>query len=93
MASDPTIKAALEAAGEAVRQSNQHSDVCYYMEACRLKPCACAYNASAAAIAAFLRALPGSTRNDGALWWYQIPADTETHHWLAAAVEEAARDD
>jgi hypothetical protein len=85
MASDPTIKAALEAAALGVCSPGSR-------RACKTACVECVRQAQAA-IAAFLRALPGSTRNDGALWWYQIPADTETHHWLAAAVEEAARDE
>ena len=42
--------------------------------------------------AAFLRALPASLSKDGAAWWYSIPAEMETHDWLAAAVLVAAKD-
>jgi hypothetical protein len=47
---------------------------------------------AAAAIAAFLRALPASLSKDGAAWWYSVPAEMETKDWLADAVLAAAKD-
>ena len=70
---DPAIRVALDAAEEAARRS-------LYPGMCRADACmlsACVAQASAAAIAAFLRSLPKS-----------LPA-----LGLAAAVEKAARDE
>lgn len=45
---------------------------------------------AAAAIAAFLRALPDQYSRGGASFWDAIPAVEETRLWLAAAVASAA---
>lgn len=55
--SDP-IKAALEAAGEAVRQNLIKPPCCMEGTGCELPPCHCSSVAAAAAIAAFLEAMP-----------------------------------
>jgi hypothetical protein len=47
----------------------------------------------AAAIAAFLRALPDQYSRGGAGFWDAIPPNEETRLWLAAAVEQEARGD
>ncbi|MFN7611682.1 MAG: hypothetical protein ACK5QX_12240 [bacterium] len=43
-------------------------------------------------IAAFLRALPDNRSPATAMWWYSVPVEMETHHWLADAVLAAAKD-
>ena len=55
--SDP-IRAALDKAAEAVRVSLIKDGSCLDGEACHALPCKCASDATANAIAAFLRALP-----------------------------------
>lgn len=46
---------------------------------------------AAAAVAAFLRALPDQYSRGGAAFWDAIPAEEETRLWLAEQVERAAR--
>jgi hypothetical protein len=55
---DDAIRKALEAAGEAVRQSLIKPPCCMEGTGCELPPCHCSSVAAAAAIAAFLEALP-----------------------------------
>lgn len=61
---DAAIKAALEAAGEAVRQAIIKPPCCMEGTGCELPPCHCSSVAAAGAIAAFLRALPPGSRAD-----------------------------
>jgi hypothetical protein len=88
MPADPTITSALRAAGEAARIAGCQPGCCGEGTGCEVGPCHCAKVAAAAAIAAFLRALPErdllATRMS-----IGFPG---TLHRLAAAVEEAARD-
>jgi hypothetical protein len=55
--SDP-IKAALREAGEAARKAMAKPGCCIEGTGCELPPCHCSQVAAAAAVAAFLRALP-----------------------------------
>ena len=85
------VRAALDAAGEAVRV---YLDKNGCGEVCALRPCRCADGAAAAAIAAFLRALPGC---DVMLqrWTDDDPPQQNGPHsnfTLAAAVTAAARE-
>ncbi len=85
------VKKALEAAGEAAREQLRASGSCL-SEACDIGPCDCANDAAAAAIAAFLRALPVGLRGvPGAITDGYAPAVMP--HLLAAAVEAAAKGD
>lgn len=54
MRSDPAIRAALDVAGEAVRQTGALAGSCAGL--CELPPCHCSRVAAVAAVAAFLRA-------------------------------------
>lgn len=76
--SDP-IRAALRVAGEAAREAYECDED--------------HRGIAAAAVAAFLRALPDQYSRGGAAFWDAIPAQEETRLWLAAAVERAARGD
>jgi hypothetical protein len=94
--SDPAIKAALREAGEAARLSLGADGGCLPIACanCTLPPCACADAAAAAAVAAFLRALP-----DWCLFQEfgrpPVPGTTGSGHItdLAAAVERAAQEE
>lgn len=94
---DPVIVAAVDAAAEACRDASHMcatGDLAALSKCMTTKawqPCRCKRQA-VAAVAAFLRALPGSLRNDGALWWAAIPAHEETALWLADAAERAAQE-
>jgi hypothetical protein len=89
--SDP-IRAALDKAADAARIEACKPGCCGEGTGCEVGPCHCSRVAAAAAIATFLHALPGSLSKEGAVWWYSIPAEMETHDWLAAAVLAAAKD-
>ena len=56
-------------------------------------PCEKQIGKAAKAIAAFLRALPGSLSKEGATWWYSVPVEMETHHWLADTALAAAKEE
>ena len=84
--SDP-IRAALEAAGQATCPTAQTvggscAPICLHCP-----------RVAAKAIAAFLRALPDNRSPATAMWWYSVPAEMETHHWLADAVLAAAKEE
>ncbi len=86
MPPDP-IKAALVAAGEAARKAFIVPGCCMEGTGCEMPPCHCSQVAAAAAVAAFLRALPP----------YQIRATGlvmigEDLREFAAAVERAAQE-
>lgn len=83
------VGAALAAATEAARRS-LYPGMCRD-GACMSAPCQCAHDAAAAAIIAFLRALPDQYSRGGAAFWDAIPAEDETRLWLAGAVEGFAR--
>jgi hypothetical protein len=87
-----TIRAALEAAAETAQATLWNACP---GRVCPSMPCLCIENATAAAIAAFLRALPDRIRrtvlypNGGEVTpWPSLEAAKE----LAAAVEEAAKE-
>jgi hypothetical protein len=87
---DP-IRAALDAAGEAARVAMSRPGCCMEGTGCELPPCHCSREAAAAAIAAFLRALPTHhmrRRYPGGLY------DTHgmTTKRLALLVEAAAKE-
>jgi len=89
--SDPIIKDALHAAARTICICDRE---CFATRHGMMHgPCERNTGAAGVAIAAFLRALPSTTRNGGAMWWYQIPAEEETPLWLADAVDKAARDE
>jgi hypothetical protein len=79
--SDASIKAALEAAGEATYAAMVAGHHCSETGVCR-KPCECASACAAAAIAAFLRALPELTEGGGPALYHSAG--------LATAVKRAA---
>jgi hypothetical protein len=91
---DP-IRAALDKAAEEVlknlkdrrgiRQAIEQCDADVHAELGR--------TVAAKAIAAFLRALPDNRSPATAMWWYSVPAEMETHHWLAEAVLAAAKEE
>jgi hypothetical protein len=80
---DP-IRAALEKAAEAVRVSFIKDGSCLDGEACHALPCKCASDATANAIAAFLRALSMD---------YDNPECRSQFHAWAEAVLAAAKED
>ena len=84
---DPAISAALDAAAEAARRS-LYPGMCR-VDACMVSACA---EASAAAVAAFLRVLPAHHMRRK-LGPNRYDVDGTTAKRLAAAVEEAARDE
>jgi hypothetical protein len=89
--SDEVIKRALEGAGEAVRQAIIKPPCCMEGTGCELPPCHCASVAAAAAIAAFLEALPPLTAlpgPDGSL----VGIKTVRLRALATAVRRASGD-
>jgi hypothetical protein len=63
---DPTIRAALEAAGEAARVAMAQDGTCPSLGGfvCTSPPCRCARDASAAAVAAFLRHMAPEWRTE-----------------------------
>jgi hypothetical protein len=89
---DPTIRAALEAAGEAARVAMAQDGTCPSLGGfvCTSPPCRCARDASVAAVAAFLNAQPppaqtirlyfGEVSQQGMRDIYAY------HRWLAAVV-------
>lgn len=85
---DPTIRAALEAAGEAARDVLAQDGTCPSLGGfvCTSPPCRCARDASAAAVAAFHRKRAVDCRSVGL-----IPSAI-AHDDLAAAVEQAAKE-
>lgn len=87
---DPTIATALDAASEAGRQAMALPGCCLEGTGCELPPCHCSRVAAAAAVAAFLRALPEhqmKLRLGPAAF---SPEATSTRK-MAAAVEAAAK--
>jgi hypothetical protein len=93
MASNPTIKAALEAAAWAECEARAAVNECEDKRCPRRTPCRWCMAGAVAAIAAFLRALPSASEHGACV----IPASAGGGAWwvrrLAAAVEEAARDE
>lgn len=93
MQSDP-IKAALEVAGEAVRQNLIKPPCCMEGTGCELPPCHCSSVAAAAAITAFLNAPPPSAATIRLYMGEVSPQSMRDiyayHRWLAAAVRRAA---
>jgi hypothetical protein len=93
--SDAAIKAALQAAGEAARVALTKPGVACGDPICTIAPCECARDGAAAAIVAFLRALPDRFAMPGE----HNPACQVLGHAacemrkLAAAVEQEARGD
>lgn len=103
MPADPTITAALRAASEAARIAGCQPGCCGEGTGCEVGPCHCAHVSSAAAIAAFLRALPAKHGLRQRAVYFMVEdewggagiapvAGAEDFASLAAAVEEAARD-
>jgi hypothetical protein len=87
---DAAIKAALEAAGEAARKALVKPPCCMEGTGCELPPCHCSKVAAAAAIAAFLRALPQEPWRSDPIGRWSIGGDIADE--IAAAVEQAARE-
>jgi hypothetical protein len=85
---DAAIKAALVAAGEAARKAFIVPGCCMESTGCELPPCHCSQVAAAAAVAAFLRALPITHFGLGP--WMRSGPDLGAE--IAAAVERAARE-
>jgi hypothetical protein len=88
---DP-IRAAWKEAAEAARAALTHDEACPD-SVCPSLPCQCVSDATAATIAAFLRALP-----PGMIRWGTDASGYDTHNKptlrrLAAAVEAAAKED
>lgn len=92
MPADSTITAALRAACEAARIAGCQPGCCGEGTGCEVGPCHCAHVSSAAAIAAFLRALPQVHLPDERAYGGYYLLTTREAQALAAAVEEAARD-
>ena len=89
--SDP-IRDALRVAGEAARKAIIRPGCCMEGTGCEMPPCHCSQVAAAAAVAAFLRALPPRfplPRPGGQTWGH---AHGEMAR-IADAVERAARGD
>ncbi len=89
---DP-IRAALEKAAEAARIRACKPGCCGEGTGCEVGPCYCSRVAAAAAVAAFLRALPDQYTKGGAAFWDAMPVEIETRLWLADAVLAAAKEE
>lgn len=84
------IRKALEAAGEAARKALVKPPCCMEGTGCEMPPCHCSQRAAAAAVAAFLRALPNLNLCTRGVCKFNRVADASD---LAAAVEKEAGHD
>lgn len=89
--SDPAIRAALRAGGEAARKEAMRAGWCWHDRICEAAPCACCAVVAAAAVAAFLRALPVGLPTADSPTPYRIARAEQRDAW-AAAVEAAAKE-